>query len=329
VKVLLVDLEFDYGIKKRGINTIRSLGYQAAIESLGHKVDNFFYDDYLNDLESLQKKLLAYADRSNPDLIFFMLFKNQFHINTLETLKSKFKTVNWFGDDTWRFDNFTHIYAPHFTTCVTTDKYSIIKYDKLGIKNVILSQWAAINTNFSLEDFKEYKFEVSFIGAQNTYRSWFVKQLAKNKISVNCFGHGWKNGSVSNKEMNDIFRNSKINLNLSNSTSFDVRYLASSIRNLAHTLKSNKNSSQIKARNFEIPFAGGFQLTDYTPSLEDYLQIGKEVACYNSIEDCVTQIDYYLVNDNERENIRNLGQQKAINNHTYQHRFVDIFKELN
>ena len=328
MKILLVDLEYDYGKKSRGINTIRAYGYQAAMESLGHSVDTFFYDQYLDDTNTLQKKVLLAAEESQPDLIFFLLFKNQFLTETLDCLKRNFKTINWFGDDTWRFDNFTCKYAKHFTYSITTDKFSIAKYETIGIRNVIRSQWAAIekvdNINFS----GQYKYDVSFVGAYNPSRAWFIHELAKNNIPVECFGFGWPNGSVDNREMNTIFRHSKINLNLSNSVNYNIRYLLSSPKNLMHTLRSRKTTSQIKARNFEIPYTGGFQLSDYTPSLEDYFTIGKEITCYSTLNDAVIQIQYFLKNNDERESIREASHQLARSSHGYSHRLQQIFKGI-
>ena len=57
---------------------------------------------------------------------------------------------------------------------------------------------------------------------------------------------------------------------------------------------------QIKARNFEIPLAGGFQLSNYVPGLEKYLKIGDEIAVYNTPEECAQQVEYYLANDEIR-----------------------------
>lgn len=329
MKILLVDIEYDYGKKSHGLNTIRLFGYQAGMEKLGHNIVTFFYDNYLNDLQTLQEKVLLAADEHKPDLIFFILFKEQFYPETLDKLKEKYPTINWFGDDTWRFENFTKKFAPHFTYNITTDKYSISKYHDLGLKNVFLSQWAAIE-NVDVAPFSgQYKYDVTFVGAKNSARSYFINKLKKTGIDVQCFGLGWPNGSVSNEEMNSIFRHSKINLNLSNSVNYEIQYLFSSPKNLIHTLRSRKTHNQIKARNFEIPFANGFQLTNYTPSIEDYFDIGKEIACYSTMQDAVTQIDFYLKEDDLREKIRENGHKAAREQHGYSHRFQKIFEELN
>jgi spore maturation protein CgeB len=328
VKILFVDLEFDYGQVDRGKNNIGQMGFKASLEKLGHQVVPFYYDSYLkNDLVKLQIDLCKKADEENPDLIFFILFKDQFTPETLKYLKSKYKTANWFGDDTWRFDNFTNKFAPFFSYPITTDKFSLGKYRALGIQNVILSQWAAIDDNRKIEPLP-YKYEVSFVGGHNRYRNWFVKKLEKCGVSLQCFGHGWPNGPLSNDDMISLFASSKINLNLSNSASFDLRYLITHPKNLAHTLHTNKHASQIKARNFEINYYAGFQLADYVPGLEDYYDIGKELACYSNPEEAVKLINYFLENEKERESIRDRGMAKARQSYTYISQLKKVLIEI-
>lgn len=328
MKILFVDLEFDYGDKNRGINTIGQLGFKKSFEKLGHEVIMFHYDSYLaGKLDELQTDLKKSADDIKPDLIFFILFRDQFKPDTLDYLKSKYTTINWFGDDTWRFDNFTKNFAPHFTYCVTTDKFAVPKYKKLGVNNIIRAQWAAIDDEIKIGPLP-YKYDVSFIGAKNPFRSYFIKFLKKNGIHVECFGNGWPNGSLSNEEMIKLFASSKINLNLSNSASFDLRYLLSHPKNILHTLHTRKHGSQTKARNFEINFFHGFQLTEYVPTLEEYYDIGKEVACYNTPEDALLLIKYYLENEQERELIRDNGTKKARIAYTYTAWLEKVLSEI-
>ncbi len=328
MKVLFVDMQYDYGQKSRGINAIGLLGFKKAFENLGHETIPFFYDEYLNgDLAKLQTDLINKAEEVKPDLIFFCLFRDQFSKETLDILKQKYKTMNWFGDDSWRFDNFTSIYANHFSYCVTTDKFSLKKYKGIGVKNIIRAQWAAIDDDRIFEK-KPYKYEVSFVGGFNQYRGWFVKVLKKQGINVHCFGNGWPNGPLTNDGMIDLFQSTKINLNISNSACYDIRYLLSNPKNLAHTLHTTKQSSQIKARNFEINYYGGFQLTDYAPTIEEYYDIGKEIACYISPDEAAVQIKYYLDNESEREAIRFAGEKKAKSGFTYTGQIKKILEEM-
>ncbi len=328
MKIMYVDLEFDYGLASRGINTIGQLGFKASFETLGHSVIPFYYDSYLShNLPKLQLDIMKKADEEKPDLIFFILFRDQFSKETLHYLKSKYKTINFFGDDSWRFDNFTSQFAPCFTYSMTSDKFSIPKYHSIGIHNVILSQWAAIDDQRKIEPLP-YQYDVSFIGGHNRYRDWFVKQLVKSGILVQCFGHGWPNGSLSNEGMVKLFASSKINLNLSNSASFDLRYLLSHPKNFAHTLHTKKKGSQIKARNFEISYYAGFQLADYVAGLEDYYDIGKDLACYTSFEEAILLCEYYLSHDKEREAIRDRGMIKARESYTYKTQLKKVLEHI-
>ena len=84
----------------------------------------------------------------------------------------------------------------------------------------------------------------------------------------------------------------------------------------------------MKARNFEIPYYGGFTLTDYVPSLEEYFDIGKEIVCFKDIEDLEILINYYLENEGE-EHIRERGVKKAREKYTYLNKFRDIFEAIN
>jgi spore maturation protein CgeB len=128
--------------------------------------------------------------------------------------------------------------------------------------------------------------------------------------------------------MNDIFLKSKINLNLSNSKSYDIRYVLSNPIHLAHTLKTKKDATQLKARHFEIPYNGGFQLADYAAGVDDYLVIGKEIVCYRDLDEATRLIEYYLENETEREAIRHAGHIKATKEHAYENRLEEILRVI-
>lgn len=331
MKIMYVDLQYDYGMKERGLNNIAEFGFVNVFRSLGHEVQPFYYDDYLNKTSELQVKLKDAADAAKPDLILFMLFKDQFSFETLAYLKSKYVTANWFGDDHWRFDSFTSKFSPYFTYSITTDHFSIHKYKKIGVKNPILSQWAALdngNTYSNNEVKVDYKYDVSFVGGSHSVRRWFISELEKSGIKVAKFGFGWPGGAIEYSEIQRIFRETKINLNLSNSITYDLRYLTHNIKNPMVAYTAEKDVSQIKARNFEIPYYGGFQLTDYVPSLESYFQIGKEVSCYRDVDEAKMLIRYYLENADEREAVKQAGIIKARSCHGYIHRHKEIIDKI-
>lgn len=328
-KILVVLLKWDYGDPEKG-DSLEKIWFLNNINKLVNQVYPFWYDKYLTDEALLQNNIKLVADEIHPDLIFFIPFRDQFKNGTLKYLKDKYTTIAWFGDDQWRFKTFTKNIAPNYTFSITTDRFSVENYKNIGITPIV-SQWAAESSKDYVNPNAEgivYKYDVSFVGARNEVRSWFIKKLKKYGIDVTCFGRGWESGRLSALEMEDVFRTSKINLNISNSVNNDITFVLGGVLNIARWLVSKKNEEQIKARNFEIPLVGGFQLSNYVIGLEEYFNIGSEIAIYSNVNDCAKQINYYLNNELERKNIAALGFVRANHEHRFINRLEKIFSQL-
>lgn len=260
--------------------------------------------------------------------------------------------MNWFADDQWRFNTFTKHIAPYFDISVTTDRFSLPNYKNLKIKNVILSQWGGPVPSGSSAQYSNYEYDITFVGGYNLVRGWYIQFLIDAGFNVQCFGAGWPNGRVSQEEMVRIFNVSKICLNLSNSQPANYRYLLfmlkrvlysvigisvvkmgylyaikSAIIGLSNFLKSGKRVEQVKARNFEIPASGGFQISHFALQLEDFFRPGKEIAIYSTPEELVQLVRYYLEHDVERENIRQAGYIRS-QEHSYDNRMEKLLSEV-
>ena len=104
--------------------------------------------------------------------------------------------------------------------------------------------------------------------------------------------------------MPKIFQCSRINLNMTNRP----------IR------------SGLPQRIFDIMGAGGFLLTHYQPELTEYFEIGKEVAVYESQQDLLEKIAYYLEHEDERVEIAANGRRAIEKNHQYAQRLQMMFE---
>jgi len=62
--------------------------------------------------------------------------------------------------------------------------------------------------------------------------------------------------------------------------------------------------------------------------LEDYFDIGREVAVYISFDDLILRINYFLNNEEERKKIMINGYKRVMKEPTYLYRLKKIFKEL-
>ncbi len=105
------------------------------------------------------------------------------------------------------------------------------------------------------------------------------------------------------KVLPKVFHNSKINLNIT-----------------VRTIKSG-----IPLRVFDILGSGGFLITNYQPDIENYFEIGEDLVCYESREDLIEKVGYYLQHEEERKRIAKNGYQKVKQFHTYEIRLKEIF----
>jgi len=95
-----------------------------------------------------------------------------------------------------------------------------------------------------------------------------------------------------------VFHNSKINLNI--------------------TLRSIK--SGIPLRALDIMGCGGFLLTNYQMEYEEYFVAGEDYVFYEDYADLMAKVDYFLMHENEREEIAVNGCRKVQKEHNYRKR---------
>lgn len=80
----------------------------------------------------------------------------------------------------------------------------------------------------------------------------------------------------------------------------------------------------IPLRIFDILGAGGFVLTNFQPDLLHFFVPDEDFVYYESREDLIVKIDYYLKHEEERLKIAKNGHDKVAEAHTYDHRLREI-----
>ncbi|TXB63705.1 glycosyltransferase [Vicingus serpentipes] len=82
----------------------------------------------------------------------------------------------------------------------------------------------------------------------------------------------------------------------------------------------------INKRAFEIAGCGGFQIITHSDAVSQLFTVGKEIVTYSNYSDLIKKLDYYLdpKNEGERKQIAEAGHQRAMKEHTYEHRLKTI-----
>ena len=327
MKILLVCMEFDYGDPARG-RSYEFYNFYDSLKELGHEVVLF---DYMAELKRTNKtamnaKLIATAKVETPDLALFSLYTDQFEPETVKQLADVTRTLCFFHDDTWRVE-FSTFWAPHFNYFTTPDVYGVHRYSRIGLPNAIYFPFGCNpHLYHPVETPKLY--DVSFVGAWHPYREWLLARLSKAGFTVKAFGYRWPAGAVSHEQMVEIFSQSRINLNMSNSAAWDARYLLTSPRGLLNRIRSPKSVEQLKARHFEINGSGGFQLSYYVDGLDRHYAVGEELAVYLDPDDLVAKVKRYLADDAEREAVAAAGYARTLRDHTFRARFAHVFERM-
>jgi spore maturation protein CgeB len=81
-------------------------------------------------------------------------------------------------------------------------------------------------------------------------------------------------------------------------------------------------------RLFEIAGAGAMMLTEAQPGLDTYFEVGHECAAFDTAEDAVEKIEYYIANEEARASMAAAGQHRTLRDHTYRVRMQDWLRAI-
>lgn len=327
MKIVLACMQYDYGDAARG-HSYEYVNYYHSLLQMGHEVVLF---DYMTELKRhgktrMNEMLIDLAGQVQPDLAAFHLYTDQFDASTLDKLRDDTVTLSIFHDDTWRTD-YARYWVPHFDFFTTPDVFTARRYSARGMKNALFFPYGCNEKLFYRMEAPKIG-DVSFVGRWHPYRQWLVNRLRKSGISVTAKGPGWAGGMVTHEEMVKLFNQSRINLNISNSASWDARYLLSSFRAVVDRVRSRKVVEQLKGRHFEINGCGGFQLSYYVEGLEQHYAIGEEIDVYGTPDELIEKIRFYLEYNDLRESIALAGHRRTLSSHTFTARFRDLFERM-
>jgi spore maturation protein CgeB len=81
-------------------------------------------------------------------------------------------------------------------------------------------------------------------------------------------------------------------------------------------------------REFEAPMCGALYFTGCCDELAEFYEPDKEVIVYRNEHELLDKVKFYLNNPNEAEKVRQAGHKRALECHTYQKRFADLFDNI-
>lgn len=309
ISILCILSKFNYREKVKGTSAEYNIIYLPLKKKFKNsiKLINTAENKY-TEIKKLNEYVVNFVKKNKPKYIFLSINTYEIYLETLIEIKRlcNCKIINWFTDDSWRYEERSKFYLQYIDFAITNHFRSHIKNRKKGINSIFTGwgcpdHWISKN-NLSLN----CKYEVTFIGNNYFGREKYINFLKEKGIKLKCYGNGWKNSnSVTEKKLLEIIKNSKISLNFS---------------------RSRGKEKQTKARVFEITGAGGFCLTENSRDLRSFFK-SDEVVSFNNELELLNKIRFFLKNENLRNMIAkksNYKTRKKFKNSTVINRILKI-----
>ncbi len=298
----------------------------AGMRQLGYDVIGYDYRSH----ESSENELKEIVESRKPGYIL-TLKGERLSIPLIEDFKQKgCTTILWLTTSV--LEDWMLPFAKAHDFVVTNTEDIQIFFSRNGVKN---TRW--IHQGFAPEFFRisgresggrdiGYA-EAAMIGSMGypiyKKRCEQVMLLRKNSVDIKWWGprlsRQWKNlpyflGGVHRawagkeaymEDFTDIVKNVKIFIGQDADIPISGRYLSNRI--------------------FAVAGCGGFYLGRKTPGIESAFEIGKEVEVFDSDDELLEKVNFYLKDDERRKGIAAAGQKKVLTHYTYRQQMKKIF----
>ncbi|UCN00487.1 glycosyltransferase [Sulfurimonas sp. SWIR-19] len=294
-------------------------------ENLPNLISLDYYDLYFengkNDFEATLEKII----KKNQIKFFFISFGAEdftIDLQFLYNLKLKYKLCiiqttqdpETFFESRDRYYNQIADYILPFTVIPNN-----VIYKNYNLKAITL--YSLYNKTMFTDLNLEKTIDVSFIGNVNkTNRHEYINYLKKNGINIQTYGVGSDNGFVNHKKMIKIINSSKINLNFTDSAYSDT-FDFNTNTNFTIGTHINARIQQAKGRLIEIYLTNSFCLSQ--DGIGTRALFDDDRICFNSKEDLLKKIQYYLSHPQESLNIT-----KVLHNQALKFDAKDRFKKI-
>lgn len=279
----------------------------------------------------LNKKVRAVIKREIPDIV---LVDNKPYLfpSTLKFIKSKdakIKISNLVTDDPFGLYGRSWIIfrktVKLYDVIFVQREINIQELKSLGAKNVELclrSYDPDFNKPVILnnDDKEKYGTKVGFIGSYEDVRASYIAYLINNGIPVSVTGAGWENA----KYWEIIKPFFKAPFAYGDDFIKTICGMDIALHFLRHANRDEQDS-----RTFELPSSGAFMLAEKSKVHLSLFQDGKEAVFFDTKEDLLKKVKYYLSNHVERIQIAAEGHKRCISSgYSHQDRLIQVINTI-
>jgi len=298
----------------------------SGMQQLGFEVVGYDYRSH----DNCEKDLMEIVRSRNPDYVF-TLKGEKLSPGLIDDFKQKgCTTILWIT--TSIFEDWMPTFAGAHDYVVTNTDHMRMLFTQHGSKKIKLVTQGFAPDFFGIDGQgpgkkNSYYADTAMIGSMGhpfyKKRCELVTLLRKNAVDIKWWGprlsrqfknipyflggvhRAWAGKEAYMKDFADVIRNVKIFIG----QDADIPLSGISLSN----------------RVFAVTGCGGFYLARKTPGICAIFEIGEEVDVFESDEEMLEKVKFYLQNDNKREQIALAGQKKVLTHYTYKQQMKKIF----
>jgi hypothetical protein len=303
--------------------------------------------------------------RKPYDLFFSYFTDGMLEVNAIDEIRRMgVPTCNFSCNNAHQFYLVQSI-SPHFDYNLHSEKDAREKFLAIGANPL---WWPmASNPKYFKPVEAPRTIQASFVGANYALRARYVAHLLENGVDVHVFGPGWLWGTSSAcrsaaKRIKYLLLAAMSRSPMAqyaasaNLADHDFRRsLAASFPQNVHPPISDEEliamysrshvslgflevydrhdpsrpvTQHLHLREFEAPMSGALYCTGYTDELAEMFEPDKEVVVYRNQHELLDKVRYYLAHSDHAKSIRQAGRARALKEHTYHHRFRQLFRVI-
>ena len=296
--------------------------YAAFLSTLFHRFEAFDYrKGYLDDgAYAVQRSISSAVEKLDAQFIIYSQFPSTYAYVTpqfLAELGERRIVVGLGWDDEMYFEQSKYFYQS-CTAVITTDIAGAEWLRQAGIPTYLAAVQVvrqARATKNVAEDIP-----ISFVGDMSkSGRKEYIHHLEGQGFPVQDYGAHSRNGRLSEKEAEEIFLRSMINLNFTKTNPPHWIIRSDPLR---------ARLCQIKSRPFELAAIGKFCLCEWAPCVSRWFREGSEIAVFRDSDHLVEQVKHYLADDIVRQRIAASANQRYRTDFDPRIQLEKIFSEL-
>jgi hypothetical protein len=296
--------------------------YASFFASIFGRFVAFDYRDaYLrHGRQALEPSIAKAVEDAKSELVVYTQFPSTYAYvrpGFLLALRRRSRVIGLGFDDEIYFEQAKHFYV-HCDAVITTDVQGAERLRSLGIA-VHLAQLQQPHVAAAITGMQE-DIPVSFVGEMSKPgRRRYVQALEAAGVPVQDYGYGSRNGPLSDAEVIDVFRRSKINLNFTgtNPPSWILRHYP-----------ERSGTGQMKGRPFEIAALGRFCLCEWAPCVEYWFRPGEEIGVFRDATELAATTKRYLEDSALRQRIAAAAHERYRSQYAPEMQFKRIFSEI-